>query len=135
MLPLDKYLVFLSIVLHTFLPIRLALVTCALVVTLLVSRAQRRMRAVKRKSQKLRVCFLHPDLGIGGAERLVVDAAVAAQRRGHAVTIYTAHHDDARCFAETRDGTLAVRLAGGWLPRYQHSSKEPLTPATGFSHA
>ena len=67
MLPLDKYLVFLSIVLHTFLPIRLALVTCALVVTLLVSRAQRRMRAVKRKSQKLRVCFLHPDLGIGGA--------------------------------------------------------------------
>ena len=117
MLPLDKYLVFLSIVLHTFLPIRLALVTCALVVTLLVSRAQRRMRAVKRKSQKLRVCFLHPDLGIGGAERLVVDAAVAAQRRGHAVTIYTAHHDEARCFAETRDGTLAVRLAGGWLPR------------------
>ena len=26
-----------------------------------------------------RVVFLHPDLGIGGAERLVVDAAVALQ--------------------------------------------------------
>ena len=117
MLPLDKYLVFLSIVLHTFLPIRLALVTCALVVTLLVSRAQRRMRAVKRKSQKLRVCFLHPDLGIGGAERLVVDAALGLRGRGHDVTIYTARHDPRRCFDETRDGTLRVVVAGDWLPK------------------
>ena len=27
----------------------------------------------------VKVAFLHPDLGIGGAERLVVDAAVALQ--------------------------------------------------------
>ena len=26
---------------------------------------------------RLRIAFLHPDLGLGGAERLVVDAAVA----------------------------------------------------------
>ena len=38
------------------------------------------------------ILFLHPDLGIGGAERLVVDAAVAAQRRGHTVRIVTNHH-------------------------------------------
>jgi len=31
------------------------------------------------------VVFLHPDLGIGGAERLVVDAALALQTRGHKV--------------------------------------------------
>jgi alpha-1,3/alpha-1,6-mannosyltransferase len=33
------------------------------------------------------VVFLHPDLGIGGAERLVVDAALALQAKGHKVTI------------------------------------------------
>ena len=37
------------------------------------------------------VVFLHPDLGIGGAERLVVDAAVALKRRGHTVTMVTSH--------------------------------------------
>ncbi|XP_005509877.2 alpha-1,3/1,6-mannosyltransferase ALG2 [Columba livia] len=61
------------------------------------------------------VLFLHPDLGLGGAERLVVDAALALQARGCRVQIWTAHYDAARCFAETRG--LAVRQAGGWLPR------------------
>lgn len=68
-------------------------------------------------AKKMRVAFLHPDLGIGGAERLVVDAAVALQNRGHSVVLHTAHHDTSRCFVETRDGTLAVRVAGDWLPR------------------
>ena len=36
------------------------------------------------------VVFLHPDLGIGGAERLVVDAALALQTRGHKVFIQAA---------------------------------------------
>ena len=35
----------------------------------------------------MRIAFLHPDLGIGGAERLVVDAAVALQQQGHDVTV------------------------------------------------
>ncbi|ORX67074.1 UDP-Glycosyltransferase/glycogen phosphorylase [Linderina pennispora] len=65
-------------------------------------------------AQKLNVAFVHPDLGIGGAERLVVDAALALQQRGHTVTIYTMHHDPAHCFAETRDGTLDVRVGGNW---------------------
>ncbi len=34
-----------------------------------------------------RVVFLHPDLGIGGAERLVVDAALALQSKGHQVSV------------------------------------------------
>ncbi len=34
-----------------------------------------------------RVVFLHPDLGIGGAERLVLDAALALQAKGHQVKI------------------------------------------------
>ena len=64
----------------------------------------------------LRVAILHPDLGLGGAERLIVDAALELQRRGHRVTIFTGSHDPARAFDETRDGTLDVRVRGGWLP-------------------
>ncbi|EGF83375.1 hypothetical protein BATDEDRAFT_8038 [Batrachochytrium dendrobatidis JAM81] len=66
---------------------------------------------------QLRVAFIHPDLGIGGAERLVVDAAVGLQSRGHKVTMYTSHHDCSHCFEETRDGTLNVHVFGDWLPR------------------
>ncbi|KAI8930203.1 hypothetical protein BC831DRAFT_440852 [Entophlyctis helioformis] len=67
--------------------------------------------------QRLRVAFVHPDLGIGGAERLVVDAAAGLQRLGHSVVLYTSHHDPSHCFQETRDGTLDVRVRGDWLPR------------------
>ena len=48
-------------------------------------------------------------LFIGGAERLVVDAAVGLQKLGHTVEIYTSHHDPAHCFDETRDGALCAR--------------------------
>ena len=46
------------------------------------------------------------NLTSGGAERLVVDAALGLQRLGHSVDIYTSHHDPAHCFEETRDGML-----------------------------
>lgn len=65
----------------------------------------------------MRVAFLHPDLGIGGAERLVVDAALALKRSGHDVTIFTSHHDRKHCFDETRDGTLKVVVLGNAIPR------------------
>jgi alpha-1,3/alpha-1,6-mannosyltransferase len=74
-----------------------------------------------QESKKLRIAFVHPDLGIGelysaddclqadcpgGAERLVVDAAVALKNRGHEVVLFTSRHDKARCFEETKDGEL-----------------------------
>ena len=62
------------------------------------------------------VVFLHPDLGLGGAERLVVDAAAHLVAQGHRVVVLTAHHDAARAFPETVDGTLDVRVRGGALP-------------------
>ncbi|XP_076440288.1 alpha-1,3/1,6-mannosyltransferase ALG2-like [Babylonia areolata] len=65
----------------------------------------------------VKVVFIHPDLGIGGAERAVVDAALALKSRGHSVTFFTAHHDPSHCFQETRDGTLEVVAVGDWLPR------------------
>eukprot|EP00842_Homolaphlyctis_polyrhiza_P000708 jgi/Hompol1/1638/HPOL_005670-RA len=68
-------------------------------------------------SGKLRIAFVHPDLGIGGAERLVVDAAVGLQERGYEVTVFTSHHDPAHSFVETRDGTLDVVVLGDWIPR------------------
>lgn len=59
--------------------------------------------SVKKKN----IVFIHPDLGIGGAERLVIDAAVGLQSLGHKVTIFTSHCDPSHCFEEARDGMLA----------------------------
>lgn len=69
------------------------------------------------QSSKLRIAFIHPDLGIGGAERLVVDAALGLQSLGHSVDIYTSHHDRHHCFDETRDGRLRVHHVISPLPR------------------
>lgn len=65
----------------------------------------------------MRVLFLHPDLGIGGAERLVIDAALALKNCGHTVSFLTNHHDKSHCFEETRNGTLEVKVVGDWIPR------------------
>lgn len=68
--------------------------------------------------RRCRVAFLHPDLGLGGAERLVVDAAVELAKLGHTVDMYTAYYDPDRCFDETRTGQFAVITAGNWFPRH-----------------
>ncbi|XP_066541898.1 alpha-1,3/1,6-mannosyltransferase ALG2 [Hoplias malabaricus] len=73
----------------------------------------------------VRVVFLHPDLGIGGAERLVVDAAVALISRGCSVQIWTAHYDPHHCFSETLSPELPVVCVGDWLP----------TSVFGYFHA
>ncbi|KAK2713323.1 uncharacterized protein LOC136041012 [Artemia franciscana] len=65
----------------------------------------------------MNVVFLHPDLGIGGAERLIVDAAVALKQKEYQVKIITNHHNKDHCFPETRDGTLNVEVHGMWIPR------------------
>lgn len=48
----------------------------------------------------LRIAFIHPDLGIGGAERLIVDAAVALQQLGHQPCIFTPFQDPLRTFPQ-----------------------------------
>ncbi|KAG8227039.1 hypothetical protein J437_LFUL013826 [Ladona fulva] len=63
------------------------------------------------------IVFLHPDLGIGGAERLVIDAALALKDKGHVVSFVTTHHDPSHCFKETSDGTFSVKVVGDWMPR------------------
>lgn len=71
----------------------------------------------------MHVHFLHLDLGVGGAERLVVDAACALKLRGHSVLLLTSHHDPNHAFEETMisaDGLISqdIRCAGDWLPRH-----------------
>jgi alpha-1,3/alpha-1,6-mannosyltransferase len=72
--------------------------------------------ALAGRAAALNVAFIHPDLGLGGAERLVVDAAAHLVHAGHRVVVLTSHHDPARAFPETSDGTLDVRVRGRFLP-------------------
>jgi alpha-1,3/alpha-1,6-mannosyltransferase len=65
-----------------------------------------------------RIAILHPDLGIGGAERLIVDIALALKSSKHDVDVYTNFHDKQRCFDETRNGQLNVFVACSWFPRH-----------------
>eukprot|EP00923_Selenidium_pygospionis_P004812 GHVN01007983.1.p1 GENE.GHVN01007983.1~~GHVN01007983.1.p1 ORF type:complete len:743 (+),score=168.51 GHVN01007983.1:89-2317(+) len=58
--------------------------------------------------RQLKIAFFHLDLGLGGAEQLIVSAANGLQQRGHEVTIYTAYHDPQRAFPQTVDGTLHI---------------------------
>ncbi|KAI7281463.1 mannosyltransferase, partial [Hortaea werneckii] len=69
----------------------------------------------EKAKTKRNIVFVHPDLGIGGAERLVIDAAVGLQNAGHKVTILTSYRDTNHCFEEARDGTLDVRVRGDTL--------------------
>jgi len=46
----------------------------------------------------------------------VVDAATYLAGAGHRVVVLTTHHDPARAFPETSDGTLDVRVRGRFVP-------------------
>ena len=65
----------------------------------------------------VKVVFIHPDLGIGGAEKAMIDAAIGLKSCDNEVEFFTSHHDSNHCFSETKDGSLKVTVAGDWLPR------------------
>jgi len=67
------------------------------------------------EEKKEHIVFFHPDLGIGGAERLVIDAAVGLQNRGHKVTVFTSYCDPNHCFDEARNGKH-IPYCGTLLP-------------------
>ncbi|EFO27147.1 alpha-1,3-mannosyltransferase [Loa loa] len=54
------------------------------------------------------VTIIHPNLGIGGAERLVVDVAVAMKRNGHRVQFVTNYFDPKHAFMETTEFDIKV---------------------------
>lgn len=67
--------------------------------------------------RKLKVTFIHPDLGIGGAERLVLDVANALSKHGHEVSFVTNHCDKSHAFEEIKNDEFPVEVIGDWLPR------------------
>ncbi|KAM3718734.1 Alpha-1,3/1,6-mannosyltransferase ALG2 [Dirofilaria immitis] len=54
------------------------------------------------------ITIIHPDLGIGGAERLVVDAAVAMKQNGHKVQFVTNYFNPKHAFIETAEFDIKV---------------------------
>ncbi|KAJ1702892.1 hypothetical protein LUZ63_002671 [Rhynchospora breviuscula] len=76
------------------------------------------MEKAESSNPKLKIAIIHPDLGIGGAERLIVDAACELVSHGHDVRVFTAHHDKNRCFEETVSGLFPVTVYGDFLPRH-----------------
>lgn len=67
--------------------------------------------------KKLKIKFVHPDLGIGGAERLVLDVAVVLFNQGHNVSFITNHCNRNHAFEEIKSGQFLVEVVGDWLPR------------------
>ena len=63
----------------------------------------------------LRISFVRPGLGIGGAERLVVDAALELDARGHEVTLFVGDRQEAQ-LDEVRAGRVRVVAVGRKLP-------------------
>lgn len=53
-----------------------------------------------------RVAFIHPDLGIGGAEQLVVNLCLGVIDHGYSAHIFTPYHHQS--FPETHNGTISV---------------------------
>jgi alpha-1,3/alpha-1,6-mannosyltransferase len=63
----------------------------------------------------LNIAFVRPGLGIGGAERLVVDAALELSARGHAVTLFVGDRQGGE-LDEVRAGLVRVVSVGRFLP-------------------
>jgi alpha-1,3/alpha-1,6-mannosyltransferase len=70
---------------------------------------------------KKKIVLIHLDLGIGGAEQLVLNLAAASQDEGHEVTIVTSRCSQDHCFSQVKKphGRLCrnVRVWGKFLPQ------------------
>ncbi|XP_030747829.1 alpha-1,3/1,6-mannosyltransferase ALG2 [Sitophilus oryzae] len=67
--------------------------------------------------KRLKIAFIHPDLGIGGAERLVLDVAGVLKKEKHEVIFLTNHFDPDHAFEELKNKEFTVEVYGDWLPR------------------
>ncbi|KAL0223769.1 hypothetical protein P9112_003159 [Eukaryota sp. TZLM1-RC] len=82
---------------------------------MLFKRSNRRLEFCE---SKLNIAFIHPDLGLGGAERLVVDAAAGLRDKSHTVSFWTAYFNPNRCFDELKGSdAIPVHTHGSWFPR------------------
>lgn len=65
----------------------------------------------------MKVVFLHPDFGIGGAERLVLDSALAMKKKGHVVRIVTNQFSPDHCFTELMEFENDLTVHAPLVPR------------------
>lgn len=68
-------------------------------------------------AKRSKIRFIHPDLGIGGAERLVLDVATALSAHHYEIEFLTNHFDKTHAFDELKSGQYPVHVIGNWLPR------------------
>lgn len=62
------------------------------------------------------VGILRPRMGIGGAERLIADAAIALMERGHTLTLHAPERADTPQFPELEERAVPFDRSGGWIP-------------------
>lgn len=64
----------------------------------------------------LRIAFVRPRLGMGGAERLVVDAARVLRSRGHSVSLFAPDRQSIPQFEDVRSPGFSWRGDPEWIP-------------------
>ncbi|XP_060516800.1 alpha-1,3/1,6-mannosyltransferase ALG2 [Cylas formicarius] len=69
------------------------------------------------KRERVKIAFVHPDLGIGGAERLVLDIAGALKKQNYEIVFVTNHFEKLHAFDELKNDEFHVEVYGDWLPR------------------
>ncbi|OHS98567.1 glycosyl transferase [Tritrichomonas foetus] len=62
-----------------------------------------------------RVAFLHPDLGIGGAERLILDAVKAVKYSNPQTSVWTCRYESDRAFKDASEHEIHIH--GNYIPR------------------
>ncbi|CDJ53856.1 glycosyl transferase, group 1 domain containing protein, putative [Eimeria brunetti] len=74
-------------------------------------------------AKQTKVAFFHLDLGVGGAEQLVLQTAlqtheafVDSLRLPCKVDLFTSYYDKSRCLESSRDRRLNIRVFGSFLP-------------------
>lgn len=67
------------------------------------------------KDPPLKIAFLHKALLYGGAERLILDMALAF-RENHKVTIYTCEYDKDKTFPDFQTSKVAIKHVGKFIP-------------------
>lgn len=62
-----------------------------------------------------KVAVIHPDLCIGGAERLMIDLTHAVMKYNYETTVWTSHYNPKNAFPDTND--LTIKVHGSIIPR------------------